>query len=135
MLTETLVTGVTLTVVLADAEPFEFVAVSVYVVVAFGVMVTEVPVTVPGSGATLKDVAPVTDQLSVALWPGWIEVGAATKLEITGAAGGGGVVVPKRPNRSAASPLPTAPMFPPGPSCGSPAPISGLPAAGEYFDR
>jgi hypothetical protein len=134
MATETAVPAVTVTVVVALEVPPAFVAVKVYVVVALGVTVTEVPVTGPGVGEMLSVSAPVTDQFSVTLCPAVTVAEEGVKLEI---AGGGGVAVPlpNLPNWSAGSPLPTAPILPPDPSCGSPAPISGLPVAGEYIAR
>src|SRR5579862_1181779 len=81
----------------------------------------------------LSALAPVTDQLSVTLCPG-CTVEDSVKLVMTGDAGVP-EPPPNLPNRSAASPLPIAPIFPPVPSCGSPAPISGLPEAGVYIKR
>src|SRR5579871_795000 len=82
----------------------------------------------------LSAVAPVTVQLSVVLWPGAMDAGELVNMEITGTTGGT-VPLPNMPNWSAASPLPIAPMLPPAPSCGSPAPSSGLPDAGVYIAR
>ena len=67
--TETAVATLTVTFVVAVTEPLEFVAVSEYVVVDDGVTPTETPVTEPGAGAMLNEVAPVTDQFSVVLCP------------------------------------------------------------------
>src|SRR5689334_2535657 len=67
--TDTTGTALTVTVVGTGADPPAVVAVSVSVVEALGVTVTEVPVTVPGAGLILNEVAPETDQLSVALCP------------------------------------------------------------------
>jgi predicted RecA/RadA family phage recombinase len=63
-----------------------FVAVNVYVVVADGVTLTLVPVTVPTLLSMLTLVAPVTDQLSVVVPPAVIVDEAAVKLAIEGAA-------------------------------------------------
>lgn len=134
MVTETTVPVLTVTVVVAFAEPPALVAVSVYVVLAAGVSVTELPVTDPTPGAMLSVAAPVTDQLRVTFCPACTVAGEAVKLEITGDAGVP-APPPNKPNWSAGSPLPTAPMLPPTPSCGSPAASSGLPGAGVYIKR
>src|SRR5205814_1155038 len=125
---------VTVTVVVAVAEPIAFVAVRVYVVVAPGVTATELPVTEPGAGSMLNVSAPETVQLSVVLCAGCTVNGDAVKLAIAGDAGAP-APPPTKPNWSAGSPLPIAPILPPAPSCGSPAPISGLPGAGVYMER
>ena len=61
-----LVSAVTVTVVWAVTDPALFVAVSVYTVVAAGVIACEVAVTVPIPGLMEIEVAPVTTHDSVA---------------------------------------------------------------------
>ncbi|PTL75285.1 hypothetical protein DAT35_55595 [Vitiosangium sp. GDMCC 1.1324] len=53
-------------------------------VVAVGLTTTLVPVTVPTPGEMLRLVAPVTVQLSVALWPRLIVAGAAENVVMVG---------------------------------------------------
>jgi len=78
--------GFTVTVSVDVAEPAAFVAVSVYAVVAVGLMLVEplasVDVNVPGVMATLA--APVTDQLRELLVPELMLMGAAVKDAICG---------------------------------------------------
>jgi cytochrome c biogenesis factor len=81
--------GVTVTVVDAVTVPAVFVAVKVYVVVALGLMLADVPVTVPIVGAMLNEVAPETVQLRVADWPEVTLDGVAVKLVMAGAVGTG----------------------------------------------
>ncbi|MCX6953988.1 MAG: hypothetical protein NTV51_17710 [Verrucomicrobia bacterium] len=57
-------------------------------VVAVGETLTLVPVTTPGPGVIASDVAPVTDQPSVAESPGAIEAGEAVNDAITGLGNG-----------------------------------------------
>ena len=96
---ETLTPGLapTVTVAVAVTDPALFVAMRVYVVVAAGVTLTEVPVTEPTPGAMLSEVAFEADQLNVALWPTCTVVGAAVKEAITGLASED-PPLPKRPN-------------------------------------
>jgi hypothetical protein len=79
---------VTVTVTVAVTDPEVFVAVSMYVVVAVGLIVivplSEVDPYVPG--LTLMLVAPVAVQLSIVLVPAVIEAGLAVNDEIVGAA-------------------------------------------------
>ena len=88
--------AVTVTVVVAVADPAELVAVSVYVVVDDGVTVVEVPMTVPGAGEMLRLVALITDQESVVVCPEVRVVGLAAKVEMVG--GCGAVAPPNLPN-------------------------------------
>jgi hypothetical protein len=104
--------AVTVTVVVADMEPMELVAVKVYVVVAVGLTVTDPPLTDPGAGLMLSAVAPETDQINVTGCPDCVVDGDALKFPITGA-DGVPIPTPKRPNWSAGSPLPMAPILPP----------------------
>ena len=78
-----------MTVVCAVADPVTFVAVSVYVVVADGETLVEVPVTVP-IPLIERDAALETVHDSVDDWPGAIDEGEAVNDEITGSGGGGG---------------------------------------------
>src|SRR3954447_23195441 len=76
---------VTVTVILACADPAEFVAVSVYVVVVFGETELEAAlVTSPMPESIVIDVAPLTLQVSALLEPAAIVDGDAVKDEITG---------------------------------------------------
>jgi hypothetical protein len=90
------VSAVTVTVTLADAEPAVFVAVKVYVVVVLGDTEAEVsPDTFPGPllidklGVGL----PETDQDNTLDWPATMVAGDAEKTEITGAWAGVPAVV------------------------------------------
>jgi hypothetical protein len=79
-----------LTVVVAVADPVEFVAVSIYVVVVIGLTDLEVPVTVPIPWFIDKDVALDTFQLKVEEDPELIFDGEAVNDVIVGSAEGGG---------------------------------------------
>jgi hypothetical protein len=86
-----LITGlppVTVTVRFEVDDPAEFVAVSVYIVVAVGLTFIEpledLDVNVPGVTETL--VAPVADQLSVVVAPEFTDVGLAAKEVMLGMA-------------------------------------------------
>ena len=68
----------------AVAFPNEFVAVSVYVVLAAGFTVTEVPVTVPTPGLMLRVGEPVATQFKVVDCPATRIADAAVKLVIAG---------------------------------------------------
>jgi hypothetical protein len=62
-------------------------------VVDAGVTATEVPVTGPTPGAIDREVAPVTDQASVDVWPAVRAAGAAVKLAMAGGVPAPGVTV------------------------------------------
>ena len=85
---------VTVTAAIAVVLPTEFVAVSVYVVVAGGLTAVLDPVTVPIPWSIDTDVAPVTLHARVDEPPGAMLEGVALNDAITGAAGGGGLVPP-----------------------------------------
>ena len=80
-------TAATVTVACAVLVPDEFVAVSVYVVVATGLILTLVPVTTPIPWSMLSNVAPATFQLNVLLAPALIEAGDAEKEAMLGPVG------------------------------------------------
>ena len=84
---------VTVTVTLACADPAEFVAVSVYVVVVFGETDADATlVTSPGPASIVIDVAPLMLHVRALLEPAAMVDGDAVKDEITGA--------PTEPRRS-----------------------------------
>lgn len=72
------------TVTLAVVAPKLLVAVSVYVAVVEGVTLTDVPVTAPTPGVTVRLGKPVTVQLSVLDWPVVTFAGVAMKLVMVG---------------------------------------------------
>jgi hypothetical protein len=74
----------TFTVTWAVLLPEALVAVRVYVVVAEGVIVTDVPVTVPTLWSMLRLVASLTDQCSEVDWPVATFAELAVKLPIAG---------------------------------------------------
>ena len=74
----------TVTVAVAVIDPNEFVADKVYVVVAEGVTLTEVPVTAPTPGLTIGPGDPVTAHLRVLDCPGLTVAGVAVKLVMVG---------------------------------------------------
>ena len=69
---------------LAVVRPYAFVAYSVYVVVAAGDTLAELPRTAPTSGDTITYDAPDTSQVSVTAVPAEIDIAEAVKLEIVG---------------------------------------------------
>jgi hypothetical protein len=81
--------ALTVTVAVLVTEPSALVAVKVYVVVAVGETVVEVPVTAPTPLLIDKLVAPVTVQDRVLDWPVVIVAGLAVKEEMLGGVGVG----------------------------------------------
>jgi hypothetical protein len=76
--------GATVAVAVAATDPELLVAVRMYEVVAEGVTMTDVPLTAPTPGLTIRPGEPVTAQLSVVDCPAVTSAGDAAKLVMVG---------------------------------------------------